>query len=343
MAVSKQDLQLDNLNSILIVNLVGLGDNIMSLPLVKKIRELSKNAKIDVLVPYNRKAVFYNFDVNVYEIDPHDIKSLQKLNLGKYDLLVDCNFSSTEGNPNYRDILDNLRYGLCIGFDNKDMYSFMENHMRIKKLKDNRFLNFFENFTHKLNMYAQFMALISIFGIKVKYTEIFCSIEVNPNNSALAKKYLPKNNKLNVCICPGSPERSKRWQHEKYAQVAKYLHLKYKANVIILGADYDEDAGISIMQSLGDFAMDLTGKLTLAEFLGVLSNVDLVLCNEGGAMHASGALGKKTIVISPKDKIAKFSPPNNTNITFISAKDIKEVDLYDVIRVCDKECASWKK
>jgi ADP-heptose:LPS heptosyltransferase len=328
------NLDITKARSILVVNLIGLGDNIMSIPLVKKIREFALHARIDLLLPPDRAALFSGIKLsNIFQIDPQNAKSLDKLNLPFYDLVFDCNTSSADGNPDYQNILRKLNFSKCIGFDNDDLYSHLKNHIRIKKIKP--FLFFGLKIPKKVqNIYFQYLRLLTPFGYTPLFSDTAVNIPVDKKQAAKASKIFVKN-KFNICICPGSPAKQKRWQSEKYTLLVDYLYSKYSVNIILMGAYWDNDAANSILKQSKCKILNLVGKTRTADFIAILSNCDLVICNEGGTMHTAAALNKKAVILTDKKKIMKFFPPRAATLTPVYAENIKNIRLSQLIPACD--------
>ena len=85
--------KVSNYNDILIIQLWGLGETILTLPAIKALREKYKKSHISVLVTSRNKEVFYNNkninEIKVLNLNPFSIKLFVLKNLRKFDLVID--------------------------------------------------------------------------------------------------------------------------------------------------------------------------------------------------------------------------------------------------------------
>lgn len=109
---------------------------------------------------------------------------------------------------------------------------------------------------------------------------------------------------------------AKRWQIEKYAKLNDLLQFETRANVLVLGAREE----IDIAEELAGKAMlkpiILNGKISLAQTIAVLSQVNLLISNDIGLAHLAPAVGTKTLVI--------FGPTNEKATQPIGAEIIRK-------------------
>lgn len=96
----------------------------------------------------------------------------------------------------------------------------------------------------------------------------------------------------------------KQWPQNKFAEVADKLLKDLKVKVVFLGSSDEKrvtDSVVNKMKCPG--AIDLTGKLNMSELAGVMSQINLLICNDGGLLHMAVALGPKTVsIFGPVDE-----------------------------------------
>jgi heptosyltransferase-2 len=96
-----------------------------------------------------------------------------------------------------------------------------------------------------------------------------------------------------VAIAPGSVWATKRW--DKYSElVAQLIANKYK--VILIGSPAEKEISAKI-KSQNPLAQDLTGQTSLVQMFDVLANADLLVCNDSGAMHMASLVNLPTVAI----------------------------------------------
>jgi heptosyltransferase-2 len=105
-----------------------------------------------------------------------------------------------------------------------------------------------------------------------------------------------------VGIAPGAAfGHAKRWLPKRYAELASML-MDAGVACVILGRSDDRDAARDIK------GIDLIGRTDLLMLMGVLSQCDVVVANDSGAMHLAGGLGVPVVGIwGPTDE--RYSAP----------------------------------
>jgi heptosyltransferase-2 len=101
-----------------------------------------------------------------------------------------------------------------------------------------------------------------------------------------------------VGINPGAFFGSaKRWIPSRYAAVADELVTKNDLRVVLLGGAAERPLAEFIAGSMQAPARVLCGETSLAELVGVLSHLRLLVTNDSGPMHVASALGIPVVAI----------------------------------------------
>jgi len=131
-----------------------------------------------------------------------------------------------------------------------------------------------------------------------------------PAPSALATKpYL--------ALCPGAEYGpAKRWLTERYAQTVNRIRAKHDLDVVILGTKGDREIAARLKIQCSKPVHDLTGKTTLAEFLALIANSRLALCNDSGAMHVAAMFGTPAVAIFGSTE-PRLTAPLGDSVTVI--------------------------
>ncbi|MGZ4099487.1 MAG: glycosyltransferase family 9 protein [Bacteroidia bacterium] len=109
-------------------------------------------------------------------------------------------------------------------------------------------------------------------------------------------------NKLNVILHPKSKGSAKEWGLDNFSKLINLLPAE-KYNVFISGT---ADDGKLMQDFLNSFpqAINLTGKLSLQQFIALIAQSDALVAASTGPLHIAAALGKKAIgLFSPKRPI----------------------------------------
>ena len=107
----------------------------------------------------------------------------------------------------------------------------------------------------------------------------------------------PRNAEPNLLgLCPGAEYGpAKRWPD--FARAAKILSDKHSLHWLIFGTAKEKELGSAVAAELGASAIDLTGKTSLAELMQQLRRCQLLLTNDTGTMHLAAHLGVPVVAI----------------------------------------------
>lgn len=97
-----------------------------------------------------------------------------------------------------------------------------------------------------------------------------------------------------VALVPGSAWPTKMWHWENYREAATHF-IRAGKTVVVLGGPDERDVGRIVAEGLA--AHDLTGKLSLPDFLWVIRQASLVICNDSLALHVASAFKIPTVAV----------------------------------------------
>lgn len=111
--------------------------------------------------------------------------------------------------------------------------------------------------------------------------------------------------RLRVVLAPGATYGSaKCWLPERYAELADRLVEAYDAAVLLCGAPAEARLGQAIAARMRAPAISLIGQTTLEEFLALLPCADLFIGNDSGAMHLAAGVGlPQVLIFGPTDEL----------------------------------------
>lgn len=127
--------------------------------------------------------------------------------------------------------------------------------------------------------------------------------------AAALPKAMPPRGSVNIAFCTGSQKGE--WEIKRYQQfegvVAALAQHIPNAFFYLLGIDSDSPIKHPRI-------VDLRGKYTLLETIGVLSTCDLLISNDSGLAHAAAARKVPTLVVFGPTQVAKNLPAGATAI-----------------------------
>ena len=107
-----------------------------------------------------------------------------------------------------------------------------------------------------------------------------------------------------VGVHPGATNSpAKLWKASRFAEVARKLAEVENAQVVIWGGTTEGELAAEVQRGLpSDVALMLQGKTSLADLIGVLTELSVFLSNDSGPMHLAAALAVRTVaVFGPTD------------------------------------------
>ncbi|MCE2400024.1 lipopolysaccharide heptosyltransferase II [Candidatus Poribacteria bacterium] len=111
-----------------------------------------------------------------------------------------------------------------------------------------------------------------------------------------------------IVIHPGSPIPLKRWQPERYAELADWLITQKHAQILFVGVK-DEIPIISQIQDLMEGkSINIAGKTTITQLASILHTCNVFIGNDSGPMHLAAAVGTQTIGLYGPGDPKRFGP-----------------------------------
>ena len=340
---------------ILLIQLWGVGETVLCLPMIKTLRQKCKNSSIDVLTTKRVNEVFYNNknvnNIKILNLNPVSIKGFILKNLKKYDLVIDM-----EEYLNISAIIAFYAGKERIGYSHG-----IRSRLYTKKIayNDNQHVS------------QTFMDLLKPLGInkKVKSLE---KLDYSNDDKNKVEKILEDNNisekDFIVGLGIGAAEsvRERMWPKERFAAVADYLIKKYNAKIIFIGNKEEEDLANETQNLMEnkDNSLNLAGKTSIREMFCLISLCKLFVGNDAGPMHVAAAQRVKTIGLFGCNLPIRFSPFGKSNIAIrkqsgeacinvhkgqvgkcrygIENACVKKIQAEDVIKVINKPFQSSK-
>lgn len=290
--------------SILIIELWGIGDLVMMSSIIKPLRESYPRAKITLLSKEVSKVLFVNnshfdsfviFDfpwtkfTNKYAFWDWDwrglIRTISRLRNERFDLALDAR----------GDIRNNLLSFLS-GAKRRIGYSWTGGKFFLSDA-----LIFKPENLHRVDAWLNLLGYLGVNVEKAKPSILVFEEEEGYARSFLVQNGV-RNGELLVGIHPGARIKSRCWPLSRFAQLAEQLKNKLNAKIIVFiePEGYGEDIPIN-----GDF---IKAKLPLRDMIGLIKKLDLLVCNDSGAMHIGSAVNTRTLSIFGPGAMKRIGP-----------------------------------
>lgn len=328
------------MKKILVINLGGIGDILMSLPALKALRRLYPEAQISVWVVPRAKEILEGLDY-FDELISFDISVKERRGFSSWFFpsrlgrLV--NLLSFLRGKNF-DLAINLR-PLISGSSAIKMW-FMLLFIRAKQTagrdteKRGSYFNYkykesYISSTHEVCHQAK---VIEMLGAVIDDWEI--KIRLSSQDEEFARKFLEENkllpDDLVIGINPGAPWPAKRWPLEYFSQVIKELQKEERVKIVITGSQEEVVLAQELQRLTQAELIISSGKTTLKQLAALLKRFNLFITNDTGAMHIAASMNVPTVAIFRPGHLERNRP--------FMAKD-----RYEVLAASGLECAPCQK
>ncbi len=276
-----------------------VGDAVMTIPALRQIRRLFPHAHVTLATRPWAKGLFSGADF-LDDLLVHEgsglrsvVQQVRQWRKRDFDLAVLL--------PNSLEtalVASLARVPLRIGYATDGRQSLLTHPLAVPEWRASKHEVFYY-----LNIVAQLEWLIKNEQTFLD-TQPDGSLEVSTGRKSAARDFLRAHGigieiaRPLVALCPGSiNSRAKRWPTERYAALADRLIDELDAEVLLVGSTAEAEVSFEVARKMRKQPVMLAGKTDLAEMVGVLSQVDLLVTNDTGPAHIASALSRPTIVI----------------------------------------------
>lgn len=329
----KKKRQLDrDPKSILVLRFWGVGETILTLPMLKELKEAMPDAKITVLCTRRNQDVFFAqpFIDACKPIWTWSLPVLVLTSLWKYDLAID-----TEPHFAISAILAFFMGKRSIGFDYGER----------AKLYDANI-----HYDDRQHVVYTFCDLLSPLGIAARPKEL-----VRPRYGEEARKATdlrfeadnirPRSGgrlMIGIHAFCGPTARWRAWPKERFAALIDRITAEYKCTVILTGSGVEAAGNAEIISMLkrkgGVYRFP---DLSTASLFYLISQYDLMISNDTGPMHMAAAQDVPTIGLfgpNTPDRFGPFPPERNVAL-YHQAPGHPVINVHlNEFRQCDGEC-----
>jgi ADP-heptose:LPS heptosyltransferase len=113
---------------------------------------------------------------------------------------------------------------------------------------------------------------------------------------ALVRRGIVRGEEVAV-ICPGARWSTKRWKEEGFAEVADAMSERYGYRILLLGDVNDRPTAERVRGLMKGEAVNLTGELSLKEFVAAIGRASVVVCNDSASLHIALAQGTPVVAV----------------------------------------------
>ncbi len=310
-----------HIKNILVIKLDHIGDQILSLPAIRLLRQHFKDARIvgligewsKVIAEYGEifdEIITYNFFHENRGGHPEnngkrEAELSEKLKRYKFDLAIDL-----------RRQHQTRRFLMLSGARIKSGYTTDTKEDRLIDIALKSYADSYgiKTILNRTNSAIQALNLVKqVIGQFIPPDFLSLKIpseEIEKSRQKLTGFGVDFSIRPIIGIHPGATHPAKQWGVERFKVLADSLLHDFGGQVVIFGAKEDEKIGNDIAaNSLNKNLFTSAGKLSLKEFIASTANFDLIIGNDNGAMHCASAAGIPTITIfSGRETSVEWSP-----------------------------------
>jgi lipopolysaccharide heptosyltransferase II len=300
----------DKVYNIAVAKLERIGDLILSLPAVSRIKaEFSRSSITMIVSPYTRPIVDKNPDLaEVLEYAPgmslkEKIGFIRTLRQKKFDLAIDLNTRNFSFSPAW--LLFFAKAKLTLGLNNYGR-GFLYNI----KVRPQRLPQFYGR---------EVMHILEPLGIKAG--DFRPKLFLPDESGSFINGYLDENNinpSETAVVHPGGYYEALRWDKRKFAEAIQHLLEKHKMKVFIVGTTDEAEWAKDIVSFVSSKKrpINMVGKLSLKELMILISKSRLFIGGSSGPLHIACGFGVPTISFLGPSIPERWWPQGDNNIVF---------------------------
>jgi len=290
------------IKKIALIKLSGIGDAILTLPLLNIAKEEGFN--VTVITAKETYPVFQDQPL-IDDLILFDIKKMNPLKIMKFinetkKLQIDVAIDTSQ-TANFSAMLSRSISKSCIGFSNPKTKS-------RNKLYDNAIQQ-----DPNRHMVFNYMDLAAPLGITYDENETTLFKLAYSEEDVNKLDNLKINGNL-IGIHPFSVFPYRNWPKENWAKTIEHLLSSSDARIILLGSKEEKENVDELCKLIDkknhDRILNLAGELNIKELFALMPRLRMFLAYDGGLMHIAAAQGVPTLGLFGTDTPKRYAPFN---------------------------------
>ncbi len=324
---------------VLIINLGGIGDLLLSTPALKALRNLYPEAEISVLVPAGAYEIVkslsyidrvFTFNLEYGRIIPfskilRNLKILSILRKKHFNIAINMRtLVSNRSAKKMKILLDIIRPGMKVGRDTEGRGYFF--NIKIPETD----IGIKSEIEYDIET-------VKALGADIIDRTIDFEIDqesVENVDKLLEREYISKEAIL-IGVHPGG-RPSRRWPIENFVKLAEDVHKRIPCKLVATGGKSE----ISLIKELAKASraeiINLAGMLRIKELGALIKRCNLFISNDTCPMHISAILGTPLVAIFGPGDIAHYDPRN------ISERVVVLYEKVDCAPCAKMKCRTMK-
>lgn len=281
-------------DKILLIELAGIGDAVLSTPAIRNLRRCFPDAYICYLTlpgpaqlmsksPYLDCVYSLQHEMRIND----NFSVLNKLRRFNFDTAINLYQLYTKiGALKMAFLLNFLKAKRNIGRDTDGRGHFYSIKVPDSLVSERHDVEF------KLD-------LLKILGCRIEDKNL--ELWFDDLDARIAGEFLEENSisdsDILIGVHPGAHRLSRRWDYRRFAAVADQLIKMYKAKIIITGSKQDQGLVRNIRLRMSNPSIDASGRFSLTQITALIKMCDLFITNDTAPMHIANTLAVPLIAV----------------------------------------------
>ncbi len=306
------------MQKILIINLGGLGDILLSLPALKALRQLHEKAEISLLVMRRvlKMAEKISLIDKAYALSPQagcflvNTALLLKLRLEHFDLAINMrSLISDNGAAKLNFLLKIIAPAATAGRDTQGRGRFFD----ISVLEEEK------SSKHEITYNKE---LIEALGAKLIDEQINWQVDAKSENKikAILNENGVESSDVLIGVHPGG-RISRRWPLNSFLEVINRLGAGSNYKFVVSGGPDEKKLGEYLKRKSTAAVIDLAGKIDLEESFALIKRCDCFISNDTGPMHFAAILKTPLVAIFGPGDLGHYDPKAVSDKVIVLKKD----------------------
>lgn len=294
----------EEVKEILVVRTAYIGDVIMTLPMLKPLKERYPGSRITFLTANAAKDLFkdspYVDEVIAYDAFWFYKKSgtfrdfLKRLRSRRFDIVI-------EARADIRDIF-------LIAYMSRSRW-------RVSyKVGGGGYLLTdvvpFKEIRHKVDYHLDIVRFLGAAVDSIDWGIKPSDEEMRKVDSLLLEEGIGDSDTL-IGIHPGARKDLKRWSMDGFKEVGDRLASEYGCKIVFTGSSQENELIEDIIKGMANKAVNLAGKTSLRTLPGLMKRFTLFVCNDSAPLHIASAMNTPTVAVFGPSKSKETGPYGN--------------------------------
>ena len=259
----------------LIIQTAFIGDAVLTLPMIQKLKEMSPECTIDVIaIPSTAEIFSLSSAVNHVHVFDKRGKHKNLFRLYKFGKFIKHNQYSRVYAPHR-----SLRTSVLVMLSGvRESYGFNVNSLpHVYK-----YLAEYENAAHEVERNLRLIR----FPVEDNNWKILPKVDISSEAERKIEDYLRGfgGNKKFAAVAPGSVWNTKIYPPEYMEEIIRFLSREYE-QVFVIGGESDKELCNGFAEKIKKNVVPAAGNFSLAESIALLKHMDLLISNDSAPAH----------------------------------------------------------